>query len=29
MDREKYVGEAMRHLSDKDVYIPLSKDPEN
>ena len=23
MDRARYVGEAMRQLSDKDVYIPL------
>ena len=26
MDREKYVGEALRQLSDRDVYIPLTKD---
>ena len=27
MDRARYVGEAMRQLSDKDVYLPLSNDP--
>ena len=27
MDREKYVSEAMRQLNDKEVYIPLTKDP--
>ena len=27
MDRVRYVGEAMRQLNDKDVYIPLKKDP--
>ena len=27
MDRERYVGEAMRQLNDKDVYIPLKKEP--
>jgi len=27
MDRTRYVGEAMRQLSDKEVYIPFSKDP--
>ena len=27
MDRERYVGEAMRQLDDKDVYVPLTNDP--
>ena len=27
VDRVRYVGEAMRQLNDKDVYIPLNKDP--
>ena len=27
MDREKYDDEAMRQLNDRDVYIPLKKDP--
>ena len=27
MDRARYVGEAMKQLNDKDVYIPLKKDP--
>ena len=27
MDRARYVGEAMRQLSDKDIYLPLSNDP--
>lgn len=27
MDREKYIDEAMRQLNDRDVYIPLQKDP--
>ena len=27
MDREKYIDEAMRQLNDRDVYIPLHKDP--
>ena len=27
MDKEKYIDEAMRQLNDRDVYIPLQKDP--
>lgn len=27
MDRDKYVAEAMRQLSDSEVYIPLPDDP--
>ena len=27
MDGERYVGEAMRQLNDREVYIPLKKDP--
>ena len=27
MERARYVGEAMRQLSDKDVYLPLPNDP--
>ena len=27
IDKARYVGEAMRQLNDKDLYIPSKKDP--
>ena len=27
LDRDKYFGEAMRQLTDREVYIPLAEDP--